>query len=101
MVAVSNQQEDKSSGRPDAFKMESDRSRNEYYFILGIGSAAVGLFFLPELLDSLAIVVGAYVWRREAGERNRGLGIVILGILCMLVGLYFTSVVSLGSLFNL
>jgi len=99
MTTASNQQKDKSSKPPDAFKMESDR--NEYYFILGIGSAAIGLFFLPELLDSLAIVAGAYLWRREAGERNRGLGIVILGILCMLVGLYFTSVVSLGSLFNL
>jgi len=96
---VSNQQKDGSSERPGGFKVESDR--NEYYFILGIGSAAIGLFFLPELLDSLAIVVGAYLWRREAGERNRGLGIVILGILCMLVGLYFTSVISLGSLFNL
>ena len=94
-----NQQKSSSSESPDAFRSESDR--NEYYFILGIGSAAVGLFFLPELLDSLAIVVGAYVWRREAGERNRGLGIVILGILCMLVGLYFTSVISLGSLFHL
>jgi hypothetical protein len=96
---VPNQQKSSSSERPDAFKVESDR--NEYYYILGIGSAAVGLFFLPELLDSLAIVVGAYLWRREAGEGNRGLGIVILGILCMLVGLYFTSVISLGSLLHL
>ena len=96
---MSNQQKDRSSERPGDFKMESDR--NEYYFILGIGSAAIGLFFLPELLDSLGIVMGAYLWRREAGERNRGLGIVLLGILCMLVGLYFTSVISLGSLFNL
>jgi len=92
---VSNQQKSSSSVRPDDF---AKSNRNDYYFILGIGGAAVGLFILPELLDSLAIVVGAYVWRREAGEGNRGLGVVILGILCMLVGLYFTSVVSLGSL---
>jgi len=96
VTTVSRQQGSTSSKPPDAFGMKSER--NEYYYILGIGSAAVGLFFLPELLDSLAIVVGAYVWRKEAGDGNRGLGIVILGIICMLVGLYFTSVVSLGSL---
>lgn len=73
-----------------------DSDRNEYYFILGIASAAFGLFVLPELLCSFAIIMGAYVWRREAGKRNRGLGVVILGIVCMLVGLYFTSIISLG-----
>lgn len=96
MTSTSNQQKGSSSEHPEALKMESDR--NEYYFILGIASAAFSLFVLPELLGSLAIIMGAYVWRREAGERNRGLGVVILGILCMLVGLYFTSVVSLGSI---
>jgi hypothetical protein len=76
--------------------VESDR--NEYYFILGIASAAFGLFVLPELLCSAGIIMGAYLWRREAGKRNRGLGVVILGILCMLVGLYFTSIISLGKI---
>lgn len=76
--------------------MESDR--NEYYFILGIASGALGLFVFPELLCSLSIIMGAYLWKREAEKRNRGLGVVILGIICMLVGLYFTSIISLGKM---
>ena len=94
-MAASVQQMCTSSEHSGAFKVESDR--NEYYFILGIASAAFGLFLLPELLCSFSIIVGAYLWRKEA-RRNRGLGVVILGILCMLVGLYFTSIVSLGKL---
>jgi hypothetical protein len=65
---------------------------------VGVICAFVGLFIFPEVLDSLAIILGARTWRKEEG--NRGLGIVILGIACMIVGLYFTSIYSLGTLLN-
>ena len=62
---------------------------------MGVVCAAVGLFIFPEILDSIAIIVGAYIWRLEGREGNRGVGIVILGIVCMQVGLVFTEVYSL------
>jgi hypothetical protein len=65
---------------------------------VGVICAFVGLFIFPEVLDSAAIILGARTWRKEEG--NRGLGIVILGIACMIVGLYFTSIYSLGTLLN-
>lgn len=66
------------------------------YANLGALCAIVGLFVLPEILCSAAIILGAYAWKREQG--NRGLYIVILGIVCMLVGLYFTALFLLGDL---
>jgi len=67
------------------------------YATLGIISAVIGLIILPEIFASAAIVLGAYLWRHEQG--NRGIGIVILGIICMLVGLYLTAFFILGDLF--
>lgn len=66
------------------------------YVTLGVISAILSLFIVPEIFGSLAIILGAYIWRREQG--NRGIGILILGIICMLVGLYFTSYFELGDL---
>jgi membrane-bound ClpP family serine protease len=60
---------------------------------LGVVSAILGLFVLPEVLGSAAIILGAYTWRKEQG--NRGIGIVIFGIICMLVGLYYTAFFAL------
>jgi ketosteroid isomerase-like protein len=57
---------------------------------LGFISAILSLFAFPEIFGSLAIVLGAYEWRRQQG--NRGIIIVILGIICMLAGLYFTAI---------
>jgi hypothetical protein len=61
------------------------------FAIFGVLSAIFGLFVLPEVFDSAAIILGAYVWRKEQG--NRGIGIVILGIICMLVALYLTALI--------
>jgi len=47
------------------------------------------LLIFPEIFDSVAIILGAYAWKRQQG--NVGLYVVILGIACMLVGLYFTA----------
>jgi hypothetical protein len=58
---------------------------------LAIICAVVGLFVFPEIFDSVAIVLGAYAWKRQQG--NSGLYVVILGIACMLIGLYFTAFV--------
>ncbi len=63
------------------------------YAILGSVSAVLSLFVLPEVFGTVAIVLGAYVWRREAG--NRGLTMLILGIVFMLTGIYFTSAFAL------
>jgi len=51
--------------------------------------AVLSLIILPEIFGSLTIMLGAYVWRRE--QRNRGGLIVVLGIICLLVGLFFTA----------
>jgi hypothetical protein len=63
---------------------------------LGIVSAVLSLIIVPEIFGPIAIILGAYTWRKEQG--NRGLYIVIIGIICMLVGLYFTSIFELGDL---
>ena len=59
------------------------------YSLLGSICAAVSLFVLPEVFGSVAIVLGAYTWKLEEG--NRGLMVLVLGIVFMLVGIYFTS----------
>lgn len=62
----------------------------------GAISAFLSLFIVPEIFGSVAIVLGAHTWRNEQG--NRGLYIIVLGIVCMIVGLYFTSLFALGDL---
>lgn len=63
---------------------------------LGIVSAVLSLIVVPEIFGTVAIILGAYTWRKEQG--NRGLYIIILGIICMIVGIYFTSLFELGDL---
>jgi hypothetical protein len=64
-------------------------SSTRKFAILGVFSAMLGLLVVPEVFGSAAIILGAYMWRKEQG--NRGIGIVIFGIICMLVGVYFTA----------
>ncbi len=62
------------------------------FFNLGAVSAIIGLIVFPEIFCSVAIILGAYTWRLEAGQnRNRGIALVIFGIVAMLVGIYYTS----------
>jgi ketosteroid isomerase-like protein len=60
-----------------------DRTRT--YAILGLIIAVIGLIIFPEVFDSLAILIGAYVWRRRQG--NLGLIVLIVGIICMIMGI--------------
>ncbi len=62
------------------------------YGNVGILCAIIGLFVLPEIRGSAAIVLGAYSWRLDYSSRgNRGLSVVIIGIIAMLIGIYYTS----------
>jgi hypothetical protein len=75
------------------------RNMTRRFAILGSISAVLSLLIVPEIFGSAAIILGAYTWRRERDDsQNLGLTVLILGILCMLVGLYFTSYFELGDL---
>jgi hypothetical protein len=59
---------------------------------LGFISAIISILILPEIFGSVAILLGAYVWRKEGpNSSNIGLVIIIAGIVGMLVGIYYTS----------
>jgi len=67
---------------------------------LGLLCAFLSLIIVPEIFGSVAIIFGAYVWRMERDDsRNRGLMVLILGIIFMITGIYFTSYFTLGNLF--
>ncbi len=64
--------------------------------IMGVLSAVFALFILPEIFGAAAILLGAYVWRLDFGKpRHIGAWVIILGIVFMLVGLYYTSIIAL------
>jgi hypothetical protein len=66
------------------------------YVNIGAICAFLSLIVVPEIFGSAAIILGAYAWRMEKEEqRNRGLVIIIAGIICLLVGTYFTSIFAL------
>lgn len=56
---------------------------------LAVACAFIGLFIFPEIFDSVAIILGAYAWKKQEG--NTGLYIMIFAIACMLIGIYFTA----------
>jgi membrane-bound ClpP family serine protease len=58
---------------------------------LGLLSAIISLWIIPEIFGSAAILLGAYAWRREGPNSRLGLFVIIAGIICMLMGLYYTS----------
>jgi hypothetical protein len=78
-----------SSPSPPSYPLARNRTRT--HAIVGFISAVVGLFILPEIFGSVAIVLGAYAWRREQGKL--GIILVIVGILCMIVGIEVTAFV--------
>jgi len=67
------------------------REMKRSYATYGIITALLGLFILPELLCSIAIILGAYTWKMEEG--NRGVYVLVLGIICMIIGIYLTAFV--------
>jgi membrane-bound ClpP family serine protease len=64
------------------------------YAILGFISAVLSLLILPELFGSATIVLGAYTWKKKQG--NLGLIVLILGIICLIVGIEVTAPFWLG-----
>ena len=85
-----------SSGKPSSPHPNASRSSG-MQVALAVLLAILGLFIFPEVFDSAAIILGAYIWRNQKG--NTGLYIIILGIVCMLVGLYLTAFFILGDFF--
>jgi hypothetical protein len=60
--------------------------------------AIASLFIFPEIFGSMTIILGGYAWKLEPSNSNHGRNIMILGIICMLMGLYFTSFFALYDL---
>jgi len=54
--------------------------------ILGFISAILGFLFIPEIFGSIAIILGAYIWKKEP-ESSSGLIVLIVGLLLMLVSI--------------
>jgi hypothetical protein len=69
----------------------AERGKATRFAIVGFICAALSLFILPEILGSAAIILGAYTWRRRQG--SLGIIIVILGLLCMIVGIEVTALI--------
>jgi uncharacterized membrane protein HdeD (DUF308 family) len=68
------------------------KRRASKYFVMGFIFALLSLFVIPEVFGSVAIILGAYTWRLDCGEKkSRGLLLVIFGIISMLIGIYYTS----------
>lgn len=66
------------------------------YTTLGFISSVVGLLIMPEIFCSIAIILGAYEWKMEPGPSKQGLVIVVIGIINMLIGIYFSASPYLG-----
>ena len=67
-----------------------------FYYYIGAFCAFISLILLPEIFGGVAIVLGAYCWRLEYGEnRNRGIWLILLALVTMFIGLYYTSYFAL------
>jgi ketosteroid isomerase-like protein len=84
-------QSPQSTSSPSTPSYPPTRYRTRTYAIVGFISAVLGLFMLPEIFGSVAIVLGSYTWRRERG--NLGIILVIVGIICMIAGIELTTFV--------
>jgi membrane-bound ClpP family serine protease len=74
---------------------ENEIAENIWHY--GILSAAFSLLLSPEIVGSVAIILGAYQMKMEP-DRSFGLIVVVLGIVCMLIGIYVTSYLLLINL---
>ena len=83
---------------PQTQLYSAQTSRAGTWFSVGLLCSFLSMVVVPEIFGSIAIILGAYVWKTEPG-RNRGLGVVVLGILFMLIGIYFTSYFALIDLY--
>lgn len=78
---------------PQSYPPARDNTR--MYSTFGMISAIISLFILPEIFGSAAIILGAYVWRKQQG--NLGLYVLILGIIFMIIGIEVTADLWLGA----
>jgi len=83
-----------STSPPSAPSYPPARDMTRTYAILGFISAVLSLLILPELFGSATIVLGAYTWKKKQG--NLGLIVLILGIICLIVGIEVTAPFWLG-----
>jgi len=81
-----------SSPSPRTYQAASPRS----YAALGIVSAFLSLFIVPEIFGPVAVILGAMIWKREEG--NKGLYIIIAGLVCLVIGIEITAPIYLGGL---
>lgn len=66
------------------------------YFGMGVVCAVISLIIIPEIFGSAAIILGAYTWKLESAQNsNRGLLLMLVAIVLMFVGLYYTAFYSL------
>jgi membrane-bound ClpP family serine protease len=54
--------------------------------IIGIISAILGFLFIPEIFGSIAIIIGAYIWKKEP-ESSTGLIVLLVGLILMLASI--------------
>jgi ribosomal protein S27AE len=82
------------STSPPSYPPARDMTRS--YVTFGILSAIVSLFIMPEIFGLAATVLGAYAWKNDRSDSNRGLFVVVLGIICLIVGIEITAPIWLG-----
>ena len=58
---------------------------------LAIICAMVSLFILPEIFASATILIGAQTWK-DSPDRTTGRNLVIVGIICMIIGLEISAI---------
>ena len=75
---------------PSAPSYPPARDMTRRFAILGFIGAVLSLLIVPEVFGSVAIILGAYTWRKKQG--TIGLIVLILGIILMIVGLDFTAI---------
>jgi len=85
------------SSQPTISYGQSTRRNGGLYTSAGVLCAIIGAFIFPEILCSAAIILGGYAWRLDCSQRNnRGLVVIIVGIIAMLIGLYYIAYITVG-----
>jgi hypothetical protein len=96
MFSISSQRAETPQTMPIPTYGQPQERKAGTYTNAGVLCAIVALFVLSEVFGAAAAIVGAYVWRLDCGEsRNRGLWVVMIGVVFMLVGIYYTSLFGL------
>ena len=85
------------SNQPTISYGQPPRRNSNLYASARILCAIIGAFIFPEILCSASIILGAYAWRLDSNQNNnRGLVVIIIGIIALLIGLYYVAFVTVG-----